>query len=913
MSCASGKPDPCGCCDVGPLPGRGGNPPGREALHYRTGVHADFVRRMRSRIHRATLPDGEFVGQRPLARLTTRAPDDPAIALIDAGAVLLDILTFYQERIANEGFLRTATERRSVLELARAIGYELRPGVAAEAFLAFTVDDADGAPPRAEVMAGTQVMSIPAEQGELPQTFETAEALEARVEWNALRPRMARPQPIEDGSTHVYIRELASGLMPGSLVLLILGGDPCPRQVRRVVPDGEAGHTRIEFKETLDEETPPDVDLQPGVLDPALERLELTQENVAEHIVGRRWRDADLHAFLERHEWSVDDVLVHVERLREDAFHLSDSEIHGLRDQLGFFGHNAPRQELLPGADSVRGTAYQNPWDGEQARSIWVDSQGEDHTGADVYLDRPVPGLLAGSRVVFSVGPASSDSPPPPGPTQEVYDVVEAFESSVSDYGISQKVTALRLHDPAKREAFLTRTTTAWVRSEALTPAKLPIRDDLAPGDTELWLDAMFPGLHPGRLLSISGEEADTEAFPRTEILKLSEVVHQGGYTRLTFEEGLGYGYRRESVRLNANVARASHGETVANEVLGSGDGRVPNQQFTLRKPPLTYVSARTPSGVESSLTVRVDGVTWEQRPSLYRRDPGEKVYSVRHDDDANATVTFGDGSSGARLPSGSGNVVVEYRTGIGRGGEVGAESLALLKTRPFGIREVVNPLPAAGAEDPEMLADARVNAPLTVLTLDRIVSLRDYEDFVRGFAGVGKAKATAVWNGEAEVVHITATSASGGPLVEPLLGNLLAAIERARDPLRAVEVASFQPLLFFVEAAVKIDDAHDRARVEKRIESALAEAFGFARRTFAEPVSASDVVQVIHGIEGLVAVDLDALYRTTPGAEPPAASLLNAVLPARPARYDQAEDRILPAELLLIHEFGITLTGMTT
>ena len=59
------------------------------------------------------------------------------------------MLTFYQERIANEGYLRTAAERRSVLELARAIGYELNPGVAAGTFLAFSVETAPGAPGRA--------------------------------------------------------------------------------------------------------------------------------------------------------------------------------------------------------------------------------------------------------------------------------------------------------------------------------------------------------------------------------------------------------------------------------------------------------------------------------------------------------------------------------------------------------------------------------------------------------------------------------------------------------------------------------------------------------------------------------------------------------------------------------------------
>src|SRR5207244_2490538 len=99
----------------------------------------------------------------PLKDLSTRSPDDFSVALLDAWAVTADVLTFYQERMANEGFLRTAIERRSVLELARAIGYELNPGVAASAFLTFTIEDAVGAPGSAVVPAGTKVQSVPSQ------------------------------------------------------------------------------------------------------------------------------------------------------------------------------------------------------------------------------------------------------------------------------------------------------------------------------------------------------------------------------------------------------------------------------------------------------------------------------------------------------------------------------------------------------------------------------------------------------------------------------------------------------------------------------------------------------------------------------------------------------------------------------
>src|SRR6476619_6630446 len=108
-----------------------------------------------------------------------------------------DVLTFYQERIANEGFLRTATERLSVLELARAIGYELNAGVAASTYLAFTVEEPPAVPTTplppglpslpppvliptvVTVPRATQVTSIPGDN-QLPQTFETVEEIEAR-------------------------------------------------------------------------------------------------------------------------------------------------------------------------------------------------------------------------------------------------------------------------------------------------------------------------------------------------------------------------------------------------------------------------------------------------------------------------------------------------------------------------------------------------------------------------------------------------------------------------------------------------------------------------------------------------------------------------------------------------------------
>ena len=87
---------------------------------------------------------------------------------------------------------------------------------------------------------------------------------------------------------------------------------------------------------------------------------------------------------------------------------------------------------------------------------------------------------------------------------------------------------------------------------------------------------------------------------------------------------------------------------------------------FSLKQPPLTHTAAETASGAESSLTLRVNGVAWDEAPSLYGLAPEAKSYIIRLDDEDRVTITFGDGKMGARLPTGQENISATYRTGIG-------------------------------------------------------------------------------------------------------------------------------------------------------------------------------------------------------------------------------------------------------
>lgn len=922
----------CGCCASGPVAPTIDNPPGQPTLNYRIGVHSTFFQRMIARLARQILPDGEHLGTRPLAKLTARTSDDPAIALIDAWATVGHVLTFYQERIANEGYLRTATERRSVLELARAIGYELAPGVAAGVYLAFTVDESDATPDETTIAAGTQVQSIPTKEGALPQTFETAIDFAAKVWWNKLRPQRSKPQEISLDAQELYLQGTNLNLAVGDRLLLV-GKDSQAKvvavrrkRIRERVTDPVHNHTLVKFEAEASTS-------QPSLTSPssvaALPVSNATQtmtlgynqsfnaQNL-ETLLGASLSESQLQVVLKTSGWKTPAVLDYASTKQQppvaSTATIATWEVYVLREKAGIFGHNAPHYLTL--AEDVRPVF--NNWD-DPDWQIWEDSIIGPiyYADADLYLERPIAGILEDSWLLLER----------PG-ALEIYRVQRATEGSMAGFGISAKVTGLELtnqlgqslaDDPTDKDFdFKVRKTTAYVKSEKLALAPVPVTADLSAGDTKLLLDGLVLGLQVGQPTALTGEQADAEGVIHSEIKSLAAISHDNFFTTLTFTEGLKYHYKRETVLINANVVHATHGETVANEVLGSGDGAKANQRFKLKKPPLTYVSAATVSGVESTLAVRVNGVAWAEVPTLYGLNSKARSYLVQHDNDSNAYVILGDGKSGARPPTGSENITATYRSGIGAAGEVDAGTLTLLKKRPFGVRSVVNPNAAAGAEDPETLDGARTNAPLTVLTLARIVSLQDFEDFARAFPGIGKARAVVLWNGETELVHITIADASGNPVESTgdLFKNLRDAINGARDPLRTVEIGGYQPHYFDVEAKVQIDPAYRWADVKAAIESTLNDRFSFATRTFGQPVTSAEIINIIHEVAGVVAVDLEKLYRVDETGQP-VVPLLSSVLAAQTARPNPTPTsanpaRFLPADLLLINAAGITLVEMT-
>jgi hypothetical protein len=336
-------------------------------------------------------------------------------------------------------------------------------------------------------------------------------------------------------------------------------------------------------------------------------------------------------------------------------------------------------------------------------------------------------------------------------------------------------------------------------------------------------------------------------------------------YLRLDLELDAPLQLDPDTAYLLGNVARASHGETVRGEVLGSGDASASFQRFALKRRPLTYVPSAKGGGAESSLAVTVSGVRWSEVPGLYSRGGKAEVYAVRESDEGTAIAQFGNNETGAALPTGKANVQATYRVGAGLAGRVRAETLTTALDRPPGLKDVTNPLAARGGADPETVDYARENAPATVRTFGRAVALRDFEDLVRSDGEVAKAQAIWVWDGLDRAIHLTVAGQQGGAFEPEDLRRIGAALTAARDPNYRLLLANHAPLPIVFRATIDIDPRYVQSTVTADARAALLDALSFDTVRLGTPVHLSDLYRVLQDVEGVVAVDVDELQPKRP------------------------------------------------
>jgi len=931
--------------------------------------YADVLTRLRTEIAAATpitTVDNQILDG--LAPLRSRSSSDFALALADAWAVLAEIVGFHSARHHEEACLGLATELRSLIELSRLVGYRPDPGVAASASLAFTIDDA-GAAPVVTIPVGTAVTSVP-NPGEQSVTFETVQAISARPTFNALQPKRSRLQTFTASPQFVLLAGTAANVAVGDGMLVPTGAAghsfgiatavtvrPDDTPVAGIPP--RQGWTRVDLK-MLGDETPSTkpvavpLNLWPAPVPrgPLLSTLSpqgttvLDTEQLRAAAVNGGFNTADVFAALRASQAPPQSVLV-------------------FRAQAGILGGSAPpkQAQTTTGAGGTGGGKLV-PMSG-LAKAVVTEAAGPQFAHTKSAVDKAAVTHAAAASVAPStttaghsiaaeaaahatakaaVAPAVTATiaaqdtiwtgnslndflkvvfprvsgtsvycdtviraaKPGPvvlrdGPVWRLIDAAAVDTRSAAVFTVAGKSTVLRVTDDDLTK-FSIAGTTVYLAGELLPLASEPITNDLAAHTNNIALDDWTDGLAGGRLVAITGMSATHPGLAVAHVTELKAVRHvlsPTGQTTIDLLDPLPDALRRESVRINANVAPATHGQS-RSEVLGSGQGQDQMPAFTLSAGPLTYVS--DPSGSVPALNVYVDGVRRDRVAALIA--DGERGYTVSQDDQQISTIQFG-----SPLPTGVINVRADYRIGLGAGAAVGARQLSMLASRPPGVRAVTNPLPARGGADPETVAEAARNAPVSVRALGRAVSLVDYADFARAFPGVAKASARFVGVGGARGVQVTVIGPRGTDITTDsgVYTGLVAALAAGSDELIRVQVLPAQRVPIQISASLRIDPDRITDDVVAAARQTVAAALSFQARDLGQPVWASEIVKVLQSVSGVIAADVTGLCRLVDGLPEGGRTYRSYLRPDPPAGSTS------PATVLLTLDVtSLTLTVVT-
>jgi hypothetical protein len=1026
---------PCGCCAGIQIitPQTEANPPGHSALNYRVGTYATFYETMLARLSTLSLNipstdgSGTILTLYPLQQLTTRESSDPSIALLDAWAVVGDVLTFYQERIANEGYLPTATERRSMLELARLVNYTPRPGVSASVSLAFTMMTGF----TGTIPAGTRAQSVPS-GGQMPQFYETSADLDVSAAWNDLQPRLTRPQVVTDtdlsdaqpSSLHtLYLQGLSTNLKVGDGIILVAGTARALRLVDSVTPQAAEQLTQVDVRVAGPvAAVSPDAVAQHYLKQSAsLFKNNSLAANVSSHLTNLVHQIHPPAAVIESLQhlkamaderkqtrlgaWIshvVDDIAASVKgsttgavtdsakasddgsirasviaSLAASTIGKTPAETPALTQLTKIVGSLAmppsipphssvklPRAvdkvfaaqsdiapQLLSAFNPAAATTLYQAWGSitqpsrpatiyaarvkagvfannfagvatvTQAETIGLRSTNS--TGASVTTTTTftLPVLADAVRDLISVDASGAAQALTGLPLDATYDQIKpgswvaidrptfdanggligrittfhqvdslqtvSRETVAADpttgtnvpTGFTGKITQLSLDpqwlsdlsSPADVAIVLNsttalRSTVIYAQSEVLPPADEPIDGDTKGSIIEL--DGLYDGLKSGRWIIVSGDRTD---IPGTTGVTASELVMIAGvsqetaspgdtvHTALTLaNNGLAYSYDTSTVTIYGNVAMATNGQTVG-EVLGNGDASQAFLTLALHQSPLTYLPAPTAAGAQSTLSVTVNEITWVETDDLSALGPIDHAYTTLTDNSAQTSVIFGSGENGARVPTGTANVKAVYRYGIGSGGNVAATQISQLATQPGGVQSVVNPLPATGGADPDTASQARVNTPLAVKALDRLVSVLDYADFSRSYAGIGKASSSKLSNGRRQVVFVTIAGAEDIPILptSDLYQNLVQALQQLGDPHLPVLVGVRNAKLLVIAAGIQVLPDYQFEDVEPNVRAALLNTFGFDQRNLGQTAFLSEAISAMQAVNGVAFVNV--------------------------------------------------------
>jgi len=823
------------------------NRAGLSHIDYRIGTYANFLEAMFRELNKNEL----------LENWTHREPDDPGIALLEGVAVLGDILTFYQELYANEAYLRTAQWRESIADLVRLLGYQLSPGVGGKATFAFQVkgDKPIVVPPGFPLKS--QLDGI--EQSVDFETTTEFVAYPALSQFNLYRPYNL---PEITNETNSFSLE-TSILKENKIELnkkdrLLLVRDP---------KNSIAPHQIVVIKEIK-------------------ERFDRTEIQIEGSLQG---------------DFTSKDIY---------AYKLGRSFRH--------FGHNSPPSFVtVQGANTITKTV---PF----SRKIGSPVQGAIEFSA-------LPQSKQKGR-----SPSSPKREPRPEPTlSDEADVPELavnsmpLDTEVDDLSVgSTLLIQLQLSsniDGVGSEHFFERTikkvyqtSLTWGAVTAGTTL-VELNSEIGSGNsinTDIRTIEFLEVIGAKFLLQSAYQEVSTTSLTKLLYFGNSQTYKQLDKRSLAFVKADGTNQfltvsidkipiddgdslklrplfftefsqdfsikdfpllAEPKVTVYGNLVEANQGKTEKEAVLGNGDSRQKFQTFKLPKSPLTYhnLPGETPPEVPE-LQIYVNDRLWKRVPTLFNHKPDEEIYIVREDSNGDSWVQFGDGKTGKQLPSGLKNVIAKYRTGIGAYGALKPDTKVQASGRLDKLDKIHLPGIVTGGAKPESGENAREAAPGKIQSLDRLVSLQDFESETLAIPGVSKALATWELVDNLPNVVITVLMETGRDREFSEVAKILSHYNRCRGSQRfPIDVRKGDRNYVYIAANVAFNPTFRQELVSKAIHSALGITgeedglFSLKNRRFGQKEYANRIAGTIQNVEGVLWVEVTNFISLGPADEP--------------------------------------------
>jgi hypothetical protein len=329
-------------------------------------------------------------------------------------------------------------------------------------------------------------------------------------------------------------------------------------------------------------------------------------------------------------------------------------------------------------------------------------------------------------------------------------------------------------------------------------------------------------------------------------------------------------------------------------------DGASANALLT--QEPRAAVAAASLKSTGSPATCQQPTVNWYPVYDLLNSGPDDAEFVAEIDDAGRAHLRFGDGDAGRAVEIGM-SFTATYRTGNGRAGLVGAETIvhAVWRQNPVDglIKRVRNPLPSIGAVDPEPVAEVKMYAPAAFRSdLQRAITATDYATLARYTrfpirnSRVQNAAGSLVWSGSWYEADVAVDEFGTAALEHALRTSVMSSLERYRRMGHDLRVDAARSVPLRLELDLCIKEHYLRAHVLVAVREVIQQFFSPDNVTFGEAVYVSRIVAAVMAVDGVKEVEVVRLERIAQreSGPPLAAPASTGILRLRPneiARLD--------------------------